>query len=79
MSKFWKPHRQARSAGLAQSAGYQLKRGAVKPLLDIECSAGQAIEWVLQIPHPFSQDDGDLDSAPAANIARVASASIAVW
>lgn len=72
MSKVWKPHRQERSAALAQASGYQLKRGAVKPLLDVECTPGQAIEWVLQIPHPFSQE-GALDPVLARNIARVSS------
>ena len=70
-SKTWKPHRQERSASLAQAAGYQLKRGAVKPLLEVECTPGQAIEWVMQIPHPFSQD-GDLDAQLEKNIALVA-------
>ena len=30
----------------ALAAGYQLKRGALKPLIDVQ--------WALQIPHPFS-------------------------
>ena len=51
----WKEHRQAASALKAVASGYQLKRGAMKPLLDIETEPGEAIAWALQIPHPFSQ------------------------
>ena len=50
----WKQHRQHRSALAAEASGYQRKRGARKPLLDIETEPGVAIEWVMQIPHPFS-------------------------
>ena len=50
----WKPHRQLQSALAAVSSGYQLKRGALKPLLDIETEPGEAIRWALSIPHPFS-------------------------
>ena len=50
----WKEHRQQPTALAAVSSGYQLKRGALKPLLDIECEPGQAIQWVMQIAHPFS-------------------------
>ena len=62
MSEAWLQHRQNRSVMLAQAAGYQLKRGAVKPLLDVECEPGDAIRWALSVPHPFSiplklQDD----------------------
>ena len=52
----WKPHRQAASALKAVASGYQLKRGALKPLLDVETEPGEAIAWAVQIPHPFSQD-----------------------
>ena len=37
-----------------QAAGYQLKRGSVKPLLDVECEPGDAVRWALSVPHPFS-------------------------
>ena len=50
----WKHHRQHRSALAAEASGYQLKRGARKPLLDIETEPGEAMEWVMQITHPFS-------------------------
>ena len=36
----WKGHRQEQAARLACSSGYQLKRGAAKPLLDVECEPG---------------------------------------
>ena len=50
----WKQHRQQRTALAATAAGYQLKRGALKPLIDLETDPGEAIRWALQIPHPFS-------------------------
>ena len=53
----WKMHRQYKTALAAVAAGYQLKRGAMKPLLEVECEPGQAIEWVMKIPHPFSVTD----------------------
>ena len=49
----WKDHRQALSALKAEAAGYQLKRGARKPLLHLETEPGVAIEWALSIPHPL--------------------------
>ena len=52
----WDGHRQERSALSAVASGYQLKRGALKPLLTIECQPGEAIQWILGIPHPFSVD-----------------------
>ena len=69
-SKPWKQHRQERSALMAQSAGYQLKRGALKPLLAVESTPGEAIEWVMKIPHPFSEDVG-LDPMLVRNISQV--------
>ena len=54
LHRAWMEHRQARSVMLAQAAGYQLKRGSVKPLLDVECEPGDAIRWALSVPHPFS-------------------------
>jgi len=50
----WQGHRQEQAAQLACSGGYQLKRGAAKPLLDVECEPGVAIKWTLQVPHPFT-------------------------
>ncbi|CAE7302354.1 unnamed protein product, partial [Symbiodinium sp. CCMP2456] len=50
----WQGHRQEQAAQLACSSGYQLKRGAAKPLLDVECEPGVAIKWTLQVPHPFT-------------------------
>ena len=50
----WKGHRQEQAARLACSSGYQLKRGAAKPLLDVECEPGVAVQWSLGISHPFT-------------------------
>ena len=52
----WDGHRQAQTARLAMASGYQLKRGAQKPLLDVEVEPGEAIKWVMHIPHPFSSE-----------------------
>ena len=52
--KPWLGHRQMSSAQRAQWAGYQLKRGAAKPLLHIEMEPGQAIEAALHVIHPFT-------------------------
>ena len=49
----WKEHRQRLTALKAVASGYQLKRGALKPLLDVETEPGTAIEWALSIPHPL--------------------------
>ncbi|CAE7794667.1 unnamed protein product [Symbiodinium sp. CCMP2592] len=50
----WKGHRQSAAARLAAASGYQLKRGAAMPLLDVECEPGQAIQWSLQVRRPFT-------------------------
>ena len=50
----WTLRRQQAAAHLAQAAGYQLKRGAAKPLLQIECESGQAIGWAINARHPFT-------------------------
>ena len=47
-------HRQKLTALMAQASGYQLKRGAMKPLLDMETEPGVAIEWALSVPHPLT-------------------------
>ena len=52
-----KPHRLHRQEATAQNAlqaGYQLKRGALKPLVQIELEPGQAVEWTLKLKHPFT-------------------------
>ena len=54
----WKEHRQAASALKAVASGYQLKRGAMKPLLDIETEPGEAIAWALQIDPTSVQSRG---------------------
>ena len=53
----WKMHRQHKTALAAVAAGYQLKRGAMKPLPEVECEPGQAVEWAMKMPHPFSVTD----------------------
>ena len=52
--KLWRGHRQAATAVQALAAGYQLKRGAAKPLLELEMEPGQAIEFALSVIHPFT-------------------------
>ena len=52
----WEGHRQHLTAQLAAAAGYQLKRGAMKPLLEVESEPGQAILWAMSIDHPFSTE-----------------------
>ena len=54
--KPWPGHRQEASAAKAQWAGYQLKRGAAKPLFEFELEPGQAIEFALRALHPFAQE-----------------------
>ena len=73
----WKPHRQHNTALAAVASGYQLKRGALKPLLEIETSPGQAVQWLLDIPHPFSVAD-PLPSDLMKAIEAVASSPVAV-
>ena len=50
----WQGHRQEDSARNALLSGYQLKRGALKPLLEVELEPGQAVQWALQVVHPFT-------------------------
>ena len=52
----WEGHRQHLTAQLAAASGYQLKRGAMKPLLEVESEPGQAILWAMSIDHPFSTE-----------------------
>jgi hypothetical protein len=51
----WKEHKQADTAQKALFAGYQLKRGAAKPLLEVEMEPGAAVLFALQQVHPFSR------------------------
>ena len=67
----WRDHRQALTALKAEAAGYQLKRGARKPLLDMETEPGVAIAWALAIPHPLSVEV-ELDDPLKAVILRLA-------
>ena len=57
----WEVHRQQNTALAAVSSGYQLKRGALKPLLDVECEPGEAVRWSMQVPHPFSVSESLCD------------------
>ena len=47
----WKEHKQADTAQKALLAGYQLKRGAAKPLLEVEMEPGAAVLFALQQGH----------------------------
>ena len=50
----WSPHRQLRSGEKARSAGYQLKKSVLPPLIPVEMEPGQAVQFALQLSHPFS-------------------------
>ena len=51
----WSPHRQLRSGEKARSAGYQLKKSALPPLIPVEMEPGQAVKFSLQLFHPFHE------------------------
>ena len=51
----WSPHRQMRSGEKARSAGYQLKKSALPPLIPVEMEPGQAVNFSLQLFHPFHE------------------------
>eukprot|EP00435_Cladocopium_sp_Y103_P025489 s1800_g6.t1 len=68
--KPWPGHRQEVSAAKAQWAGYQLKRGATKPLFEFEMEPGQAIEFALRALHPFTQEV-PLDAAADQALSRL--------
>ena len=63
-AKEWAGHRQAETASKALAAGYQLKRGAAKPLFELELEPGEAVQFALQLVHPF------LAASPPAGSAR---------
>ena len=67
----WTGHRQEQTAAKALQAGYQLKRGALKPLLELELEPGQAIQWALEVVHPFTVPSPleDMITAPIAALA----------
>jgi hypothetical protein len=73
----WPGHRQAESAAKAQLAGYQLKRGAAKPLLEFEMEPGEAIRVALQVVHPFTQEV-ELPEAAARAIAQLKRPPLAI-
>ena len=74
-SKPWPGHRQADTALKAQWAGYQLKRGAAKSLLEVELEPGQAVRAAMLAIHPFTVEAPLPDPARQAlnNLARPAS------
>ena len=58
-------HRQRSSGQKAIAAGYQMKKSVVLPLITTEMHPGEAIEFVLDTIHPFTQDaaiDSDLQA-----------------
>ena len=75
--KLWAVHRQAATAQKALQAGYQLKRGATKPLLEVELEPGQAVQWVLSVIHPFTCS-ASLPGALERALVQVATAPAAV-
>ena len=52
----WKIHKQRITAEKANSAGYQLKRSALPPILATEMEPGQAVQAALHVIHPFTMD-----------------------
>ena len=52
----YKIHKQRITAEKANSAGYQLKRSALPPLLATEMEPGQAVQAALSVIHPFTMD-----------------------
>ena len=52
----YKTHKQRITAEKANSAGYQLKRSALPPLLATEMEPGQAVQAALSVIHPFTMD-----------------------
>ena len=58
-------HRQRHSGQKAIAAGYQMKKSVVLPLITTEMHPGEAIEFALDLVHPFTQDaaiDSDLQA-----------------
>ena len=58
-------HRQRHSGQKAIAAGYQMKKSVVLPLITSEMHPGEAIEFALDLVHPFTQDaaiDSDLQA-----------------
>ncbi|OLP84362.1 hypothetical protein AK812_SmicGene34786 [Symbiodinium microadriaticum] len=58
-------HRQRSSGQKAIAAGYQMKKSVVLPLITTEMHPGEAIEFALDVIHPFTQDaaiDSDLQA-----------------
>ena len=61
----FRDHRQRHSGQKAIAAGYQMKKSVVLPLITTEMHPGEAIEFALDLVHPFTQDaalDSDLQA-----------------
>ena len=70
----WSGHKQQVTAQKALAAGYQLKRSALPPLLQIELEPGEAVRRALQLQHPFTVDpalEPDLQEALALAVLHV--------
>ena len=70
----WSGHKQQVTAQKALAAGYQLKRSALPPLLQIELEPGEAVRRALQLQHPFTVDpalEPDLKEALALAVLHV--------
>ena len=66
-------HRQRLSGQKAVAAGYQMKKSVVLPLITTEMHPGEAIEFALELMHPFTQDaaiDADLQAVLHEIVAR---------
>ena len=69
----WKVHKQRQTAEKARSAGYQLKRSALPPLLAREMEPGEAVQEALALIHPFTVPpalDPDLQEVLSMVVAR---------
>jgi hypothetical protein len=62
-------HRQRETGALAIATGYQMKKGIVGPILEVEMEPGQAIYKCLTVQHPFTRLP-DLEPEIEANIVR---------
>ena len=62
-------HRQRSSGQKAIAAGYQMKKSVVLPLITTEMHPGEAIEFALDVIHPFTQGAA-IDSDSSSRSAR---------
>ena len=73
----YQEHRQAVSGKRARDAGYQMKRGVLPPLFEVELEAGQAVKLALQVLHPFTEVEA-LEPQLRSNIEAVAQQPAAI-